>query len=249
MLTNDIEWKTVKPPNELTDFVESFWMLANHSNKEHQIIILPDGRFDIIFSFNDNEVFEPTLKGLDIEPEQTTIPATTFYCAVSFKLLAIEYLLNERVHTLLNTGINLPLDFWGVTRTDLANFDLFCYNVSKKMISLIKPNIDDRKQKLFSLIYESRGSLTVKELSEKVFWSTRQINRYFNQAFGISLKAYCNIIRFKSSLPSIKKDKLFPELNFADQNHFIREVKKMSGVTPKELSKNKNDRFILLSAI
>jgi len=46
MLTNDIEWKTVKPPNELTDFVESFWMLANHSDKGHQIIILPDGSGD-----------------------------------------------------------------------------------------------------------------------------------------------------------------------------------------------------------
>jgi AraC-like DNA-binding protein len=249
MPTNEIEWKSAQPPTELTDFIESFWMLANHSDKEHQIIILPDGRFDIIFSFNDNEVFEPTLRGLDIEPIQTTIPATTFYCAVSFKLLAIEYLLNERVHTLLNTGINLPLDFWGVTRADLANFNVFCNKVSEKLISLIKPKIDERKQKLCSLIYEYQGSVTVKELSEKVFWSSRQINHYFNQTFGISLKAYCNIIRFRSSLPHIKKGKLFPELNFADQNHFIREVKKMSGVTPKELSKNKNDRFILLSAI
>lgn len=249
MPTNEIEWKTAQPPTELNDFVESFWMIANHSGKEHQIIILPDGRFDLIFSFNDNEVFQPTLKGLDIEPEQVTMPAKTYYCAVSFKLLTIEYLLNEKVHTLLNTGTNLPIDFWGVTRTDLIEFNVFCDKVSKKMISLIKPTIDDRKQKLFSLIYKSQGTLTVQELSEKVFWSSRQINRYFNQTFGISLKTYCNIIRFKSSLPYIKRGKLFPELNFADQNHFIREVKKMTGVTPKELSKNKNDRFILLSAI
>ena len=249
MRTNDIEWKIVKPPSELTDFVEGFWMLANHSDTTHQIIVLPDGRFDIIFSFSDNEGLEAALKGLDIEPKQRTIPATTLYCAVSFKLLAIEYLLNENVRTLLNIGINLPVDFWGVTRTDLANFDVFCAKVSEKIIPLIKSNISERKQKLFSLIYESQGAMTVKELSEKVFWSSRQINRYFNQTFGISLKAYCNIIRFKSSLAHIKKGQLFPELNFADQNHFIREVKKMSGVTPKELSRNKNDRFILLSAI
>lgn len=249
MRTNDIEWKTGKPPSALTDFVEGFWMLANHSDKEHQIIILPDGRFDIIFSFNDNEGLEVILKGLDIEPEQRPIPAATFYCAVSFKLLAIEYLLDESVHTLLNIGIILPVNFWGVTKTDVANFDVFCAKVSAKMISLIRPNIGERKQKLYSLIYESQGAVTVKELSEKVFWSSRQINRYFNQTFGISLKAYCNIIRFRSSLSHIKKGQLFPELNFADQNHFIREVKKMSGVTPKELSKNQNDRFILLSTI
>ena len=82
-----------------------------------------------------------------------------------------------------------------------------------------------------------------------MFWSSRQINRYFNRIFGISLKAYCNIFRFKSSLNDIKNGELFPTLNFADQTHFIKEVKKMSGVTPKELSKNENDRFILLSSM
>lgn len=249
MDTSAIEFRTLKPPDTLNNFVESFWMFANHSDKEHQIIILPDGRFDIIFSFNDKKVFEPTLKGLDIEPEQTTIPVETYYCAVSFKLLAIEYILDEPVQTLLNTGINLPLNFWNIEKADLANFDLFCKKVSEKLISLIKPNIDERKQKLFSLIYETQGTVTVKELSEKVFWSSRQINRYFQQTFGLSLKTYCNIIRFKSSLQHIKKGKLFPELNFTDQTHFIKEVKKMSGVTPKELSKNTNDRFILFSAI
>jgi AraC-like DNA-binding protein len=249
MLTNDIEWKTVKPPNELNEFVESFWMLANHTDKEHQIVLLPDGRVDIIFSLSDKGVFQATLKGLDTEPEQTAIPANTLFFAISFKLLAIEYLVEEKVHSLLNEGINLPANFWGITRNDLTDFNSFCEKVSTKMISMIKPGIDNRKRQLFDLIYASNGTLTVKELSEKVFWSSRQINRYFNQTFGIALKAYCNIFRFKSSLYHIKKGRLFPELSFADQTHFIKEVKRMSGVTPKELSRNENDRFILLSAL
>lgn len=249
MQTNGIEFRTIKPDNELNDFVESFWMISNKSDNEHKIVILPDGRFDIIFSFNDKESFQPTLKGLDIEPEQNAIPANSNMFAVSFKLLAIEYLLDKKVASLLNEGLNLPSDFWGISRNDLNDFNSFCDKVSKKMISLKKTNIDSRKKILFDLIYDSNGTLTVKELSEKVYWSSRQINRYFTQTFGISLKFYCNIIRFKSSLNHIKKGKLFPELNFADQNHFIREVKKMSGVTPKELSKNQNDRFILFAAI
>ncbi|HEY5462974.1 MAG TPA: AraC family transcriptional regulator [Hanamia sp.] len=249
MATKDIEWRTVNPPNELNDFVESFWMLANYSDKEHQIVILPDGRFDIIFSLTDGKKFQAALKGLDTVPEQRTMPPKSIFFAVSFKLLAIEYLLEEKVDSLLNEGLRLPTDFWGITKNDLTDFNAFCEKVSVKMILLIKPNIDNRKQQLFDLIYASHGTLTVKELSEKVFWSSRQINRYFNQIFGISLKAYCNIFRFKSSLYNIKNGELFPALNFADQTHFIKEVKKMSGVTPKELSKNKNDRFILLSSL
>ena len=249
MLTNNIEWKTIKPPNELNDFVESFWMLANRTDKKHQIVILPDGRFDIIFTSLDKGGFQATLKGLDSEPGQTTIPANTIFFAVSFKLLAIEYLLDEKVHWLLNKGVRLPPGFWEITKNDLSDFNAFCEKISTKISERIKPNIDNRKQHLFDLIYKSSGTLTVKELSEKVFWSSRQINRYFNQTFGIPLKTYCNIFRFRSSLNHIKKGKLFPELNFTDQTHFIKEIKRMSGVTPKELSKNQNDRFILLSTL
>ncbi|MCC6286724.1 MAG: AraC family transcriptional regulator [Chitinophagaceae bacterium] len=249
MQTNEIAFRTIKPPFGLNDFVESFWMISNVSGNEHQIVVLPDGRFDIIFSFNDKDFFQPTLKGLDIEPKQTAIPAKSCMYAVSLKMLAIEYLLDEKVASLLNGGFNLANDFWGISKHDFTDFNSFCEKVADKMISLIKPNIDKRKKQLFDLIYLSNGTLTVKELSEKVFWSPRQINRYFTQTFGISLKSYCNIFRFRSSLTHIKKGKLFPELNFTDQTHFIKEVKKMSGVTPKELSKNTNDRFILLSAI
>lgn len=95
--TNDIQWRTVNPPNELNEFAESFWMLANYSDKEHQIVILPDGRFDIIFSLTGGKKFQAGLKGLDNVPEQRTIPPKSIFFAVSFKLLAVEYLLEEKL--------------------------------------------------------------------------------------------------------------------------------------------------------
>jgi len=104
--------------------------------------------------------------------------------------------------------------------------------------------IDERKRNLFELIFTTNGEISVKELSERIFWSERQINRYFNQQFGLSLKTYCNILRFQASLLHIKQGELYPQLNFADQSHFIKEIKKLSGVSPKELHKNENDRFL-----
>lgn len=252
--TNDItdrgiEFKIAKPVSPLSDFVESFWMVKNTWDTPHETVGLPDGRFDIIFSYSANEPFNAMLMGLGTEPGQHAIPPQMVMFAVSFKLLAVEYLLDEKAASLLNNAHAMPTDFWEIKKGDLDDFESFCGKVSSKMLSLIKPNIDSRKQKLFDLIYSSNGSLSVAELSEKVSWSSRQINRYFNEYFGISLKAYCNILRFKTSLHHIKAGKLFPELNFADQTHFIKEVKKFSGVVPKELFKNQNGRFILLSAL
>lgn len=249
MPTNNIQFKIIKPSPQLSDFVESFWMLANPSERDHEIVVLPDGRFDILFSYSSKEPFHAILRGLDTEPGQNVVPPESVMFAISFKLLAIEYLLHIKVASVLNDGLHLPTNFWDITIQDLNNFETFCDKASAKMLTLIKTEIDNRKQKLFKLIYSSNGSMSVKELSEKVFWSSRQINRYFNEQFGLSLKAYCNILRFRASLHHIKEGKLYPEQNFTDQNHFIKEIKKFSGVVPKVLFKNQNDRFILLSAL
>jgi len=245
----NIQFQILKPIPQLSDFVESFWMLENTSDMAHETVGLPDGRFDIIFSYSLNEPFTAMLMGLGTEAGQHSIPPKIVMFAVSFKLLAIEYLLDIKAASLLNTAHSLPTGFWEIKKSDLNDFENFCEKISMKILSLIKPNIDNRKQKLFDLIYSSKGTLSVKELSEKVVWSSRQINRYFNEQFGISLKAYCTILRFKESLHHIKEGKLFPELNFTDQTHFIKEVKKYSGALPKELFQNKNDRFILLSSL
>jgi AraC-like DNA-binding protein len=244
-----IEFRIAKPTPQLSDFVESIWMQINHSETEKEIVVLPDGRFDIIFSYSDIEPYQVALIGLTSEPEQIIFPSKGIMFAISFKLLAIEYLLDMKAPSLLNTAHPLQNNFWGIIKNDLNDFESFCEKVSANMLTLIKPDIDKRKQKLFDLIYSSNGSLTVKELSEKIFWEERQINRYFNQFFGIPLKAYCNILRFRASFPHIKEGKLFPQQNYTDQAHFIREVKKLSGVIPKELSKNKNDRFIQFSTL
>jgi AraC-like DNA-binding protein len=79
----------------------------------------------------------------------------------------------------------------------LKDFVLFCEKASLKIQSLLPKDIDERKRKLFEWIFTTNGEISVKELSEKLFWSERQINQYFNHQFGLSLKAYCNILRFR----------------------------------------------------
>lgn len=242
-------YQSQKPDSFLSDFVESFWMLDNPSeNKE--VILLPDGRIDLIFSQSIKEPFHIVLLGIGTHPEQVTIAEKTKIFAVSFNLLATEYILHQSISDLLNNAKILPNDFWDFTIDDLNDFEKFCEKISLRIKEkLSTQKIDERKVKLFDLIYSSKGSSPVKELSEKVIWSERQINRYFNQQFGISLKSYLGILRFRASFQHIKEGKLFPEQNFSDQSHFIKEIKKLSGFLPKELNQNKNDRFIQFSVL
>ena len=249
MPTSTIEYHIVKPEPALASFVESYWMLVNHSAEPQEIVVLPDGRVDLFFSLSASQPYHVTLMGLDTDAGQTTFVPGTRMFAVSFKLPAIEYLLKINIAPYLNSAHQLPLDFWGLSAADLQDFDGFCKKVSDIMMRLLDQETDERKLQLFDLIYSSNGSITVKELSAKIFWNSRQINRYFNQWFGISLKAYCNILRFRASFQQVKEGKLFPEESYADQSHFIKEVKKHAGVAPSALSRNENDRFIQFSLL
>lgn len=248
-MDNDFEYKFYQPDKLLADFVEGFWFLRNHSDSNKDVIILPDGCIDLFFSQSATAPFHITLSGLETQADQATLAGHTVMFAISFKLLATEYIFQSTISSLLDSAKHLPAGFWGFTATDLQDFDLFYTKATQKIHSLLPTEIDSRKQQLFNLIYASNGRLTVQELSASVYWSSRQINRYFNQQFGISLKAYCNILRFRASFNHIKEGKLFPQQNFADQSHFIKEVKKLSGVSPKELRRNKNGRFIQFSTL
>lgn len=242
----NISVRTILPDRSIAEFVHSFWALENPSDREEEVVILPDGRIDLFFSRSATEPFHASLLGLGTHPEEAKIAPGTVTFAISFRLPAAEYILHEPVSGLLNQGKALPADFWDMAATDLSDLDQFCRKATQKILALLPGKTDSRKLRLFDLLYSTEGAIPVSELADRTGWSSRQINRYFNQQFGISLKAYAGILRFRASFGHIREGKLFPQQNFADQSHFIREVKKLSGALPKELKQNLNDRFIQL---
>lgn len=246
---DNFNYKFIKPDKSISDFVESICMFHNPSDQPKDVVVMPDGRIDLFFTRSANEPFHVILIGLETFPEQRSVPPQMLTFVISFKPLAVEYILKTPISGFLDSVTELPDDFWNFSADELANFDAFHAKATQTIKELLPKETDERKRKLFELIYTSNGEMSVKELSEKTGWSSRQINRYFTHQYGLSLKAYCNILRFRASLEHIAHGKLFPELNFADQNHFIKEIKKFSGVAPKELSKNKDDRFVLLSVL
>jgi AraC-like DNA-binding protein len=237
-----LDFKLTQAHESIKDFVYCFSSLQNFSN-QHQAVVVPNGKIDLIFSKNADKKLNVALLGLETKPKFPEQEVTDF-CSVSFNPLAVEYILQDTVADILNSGKLMPENFWEISIDDLNDFDLFCDKITRKIISLIPEKLDVRKVKLFELIFASDGEISIAELAEKISWSQRQINRYFNQQFGLSLKAYCKILRFQASLSHIKDGNLYPQLNFTDQSHFIKEIKQLSGVSPKELHKNENDRFL-----
>lgn len=244
---NQLEYLSLKPDNSLSDIVESVWMVKNHDDEKREGIIVPDGKIDLFLFSGEDENFEIFISGICTGPVfKPPFPRSTMF-AISFHPIAAEYIFKKSIADLKDAKQTLHCDYWGFSKNDLEHFEQFYKKACEIVKAKLEKKIDDRKKNLFELIYLSKGETTVEELSKKVSWSSRQINRYFNAWLGVSLKSYINIIRFSNSLKQLKKGDFYPELNYGDQSHFIREVKKFAGVKPTILNKNENDRFIQLS--
>ena len=243
-----MKYKRIKTDGFLSNFVNCFWEY-NNSQDDVEFTILPDGYFDLIFEIKNNKILNISLTGIWTKQINVKIQEHTKLIGIQFKLIASEYIFQESIKLFIDSETILPIDFWGAGNLPTNDFEQFTDSLSQKIHYGLKnlKEIDNRKFKLFNTLYKQEGNLSVKELSEKVSWSSRQINRYFNQQFGFSLKTFSNILKCKSSYRDIANGQLSPTQDYYDQAHYIKEVKRYTGNTPKELYRNENDRFLQLS--
>lgn len=235
----------------LKQYIRCFWWLDNDSSENLNYTILPDGFFDVIVRFDNYKYQSTALTGLYTKEVEVVIPPNHQLFGIQFKLPAVEYVFHESIAQLLNSEKKLPDAFWHLNSFDfLENLDTI-----NSLSSIISQevnkanNLDNRKLNLFTLLDQTRGNKSVGYFADKVFWSSRQINRYFNKMFGLSLKSYCNILRCSASFKDIKKGDLLSNQNYYDRSHFNKEIKKYTNHTPKNLSNNENDRFLQISII
>lgn len=242
-----MKYNEIKPQKELSHWVQCYWEYENEKEWEH--CILPDGYFDWLINYDEaGNIINMQLTGIATQPVTVKLPSRTRILAIRFRLLAAEYVFQQNIKSILDTPTSLPNDFWEINAAGYMSLE----SLAKKLDCLIlkilekKPKIDNRKIHLFQLIYEDK-IFNVETIAQKIFWSPRQINRYFSQKFGFPLKLFLNIVRCNDTYKNIANNDYNAIEHYFDQPHFIKEIKKYTQNTPKQLTKNQNDRFLQLS--
>ncbi len=241
---------TYKLPSEpLEDFVDSYWEHVNLTENESRLTIFPDSFFKLIIEHRQGKIVAFFLTGLWKKEMEVTIPANTTVFGIKFKLLAPEYIFHTEIASLLQSYTELSLDFWNIRDFDLSSFNGYVQQIESLLIERLKLNkvIKEKKRQLSKLLYSVDGNISAEEVSRQINWRNRQINRYLNKYLGVSLKTYLNIRKCYCAYFQIREGRFHPDHRYFDQAHFIREIKKHTGQTPKELYKQKNDRFVQLS--
>ncbi len=90
----------------------------------------------------------------------------------------------------------------------------------------------------WSLLASSRGTIEIGEIAAEVGWSRRHLAQQFRQEYGVGPKAMARVMRFESAkrlltlptAPSLAA--IAAHCGYADQAHFGREWKELSGASP-----------------
>ena len=91
------------------------------------------------------------------------------------------------------------------------------------------------------LIYQSNGTIRIKELNEKLFISQSPFEKRFRKIVGTTAKKFASIVRFNTILDNLNDSKSLTEIcyenNFFDQAHFIKDFKQFTGDTPENFKR------------
>lgn len=242
-------YQEIKPSKDLEELVHSFWT-HNTINKPQEMTIFPDSFFKLIFYVSKGRIRNYFMVGLWTDPKEIVVPPETFVFGCRLKILAPEFLLNQEVASIINSLKQLELSFLNIDKFELDNFNSIVKQWEKELIKIKSVKaIQGNKLRLSQLLYKMNGSISASEVSEQIFWTNRQINRYLNKYLGVSLKKYLNIQKCYESYIQIRQGNFFPEKDYFDQAHFIKEIRKHTDETPSSLYNKQNDRFIQLKHI
>lgn len=248
----NIAFSFKKPSKALDDFVHIYWRHIYASKKATTVSVLPDSYIKLIIIQQKGRIAAYFMTGLWSHEMEFTVPSESILYGIKLKILAPEFLFQREIASLFCSHKDLSLDYLNMRDLKFGDLDSFAEQVDPILSDRIckhQHRISAKKLQLSQLLYSVNGNISAEEVSKQIIWSNRQINRYLNKYLGISLKTYLNIQKCYSSYFHIREGDFFPENDYYDQAHFIKEIKKHTGNIPTELYKNQNDRFIQLRFI
>lgn len=245
---NGVSYTETTPDDRLLHIIYCYWELKTNTKLQDTFTyrVVADGCIDIFFQL-DNPV-ENFVMGFC--KKYTEFPLDTLFHYVGIRFLPTMFpvlfkvdakeLSNrfERLEAVVEeTSRFIANDFSGKDDFALVKSKLdhyFC-GLTKKA----NTDLDRRFQKALQIIFQNAGVINVQSDLD-IGLSQRQLRRHFEYYVGDTAKTFSKVVRFqnilnaKPSTQSLRQNKVFFDLGYYDQAHFIKEFKNFYGVTPSK---------------
>ncbi|WP_290708723.1 helix-turn-helix transcriptional regulator [Flavihumibacter sp. CACIAM 22H1] len=136
------------------------------------------------------------------------------------------------------TSIRTVEEKLGLAVTDRQRVEI----VEQFLLAQLKDKETDKLiAEAVKLIYQTKGTIRIKELNEKLFISQSPFEKRFRKIVGTTPKKFASIVRFNAVLGDLNQSKSLIDIcyenNFFDQAHFSKEFKQFTGDTPEQFKR------------
>ncbi|HBF0727250.1 TPA: helix-turn-helix transcriptional regulator [Clostridioides difficile] len=238
--------------NWISNFTISF---PNQTIISDNYTIIPHGSVTLVFFYDatglHSLLFGPTTKPKtvgNIANRCDVILIIEFQPAGFFPLIGIQQseLIDKVVpFSIINTSLDLEIK---KIFNESLSIDKLILKLEELLISNIKIEYSYGFILAIQLIIQNSGNISSQEISKKVFYSSRHLNRLFNQYLGLSMKSFSRLVRINKSIKLLNNNKtslmsICNELGFYDIPHFIKDFKIVCGITPQKYRANMSDFY------
>ena len=167
---------------------------------------------------------------------------------VYFTEIGFACFASNPVNELFNLSLSLD-DIFDKNRVIEVQEKLALVTIDKQRIKIVEQFLlsqlkeiqtDKLIMEAVNLIYQSRGTIRIRELNDKLFISQSPFEKRFRKVVGTTPKKFASIVRFNSVLDDLNTKSLIDicfEYNFFDQAHFIKDFKQFTGDTPEHFKR------------
>lgn len=221
----------------------AFW----EEPKARPINAVPDGCVDLLYGIGEHDV-RCYLGGTVLKMKYWPFDKNRRYFGVRFQPGQCLLPKDIQINDIINTDIEIPSDAYGMNidealyeASDLPSraavvLRLFQLTGSTKSTPDAKEAIEGYIRRR---IYETKGTVSIKDISTETGYSECYVRRSFHEMHGISPKTFEKIVRFQNTLDEMAQHKntafykLAQDSGYYDQSHMVKEFKSFMGLTPE----------------
>jgi AraC-like DNA-binding protein len=245
-LANDVSYTEFAADIRLQDYIYCYWELktTRQLSEPFTYRVVADGCIDIFFELNNPE--SNFVMGFCKKYTEFPLDNSFNYVGIRFLPTMFPQLFNINASELSNRFEDLKIilpptssfiaeNFYQSQTTEEIKTTLDDY--FNTLISKTSFERDKRLYEAIEIILENFGILDIEQDLDTGL-SQRQLRRLFEFYIGDTAKTFAKVVRFqnilraKPSSQSLRQNKLFFDMGYYDQSHFIKEFKNFYGVTP-----------------